>query len=74
MAPRLLVRDAMKGALMAKRQDDMDTPQRSGDRDREEDTTRGTGIEDIRGIARDEDDDFEDADDLDGDDDESEDL
>ena len=74
MAPRLLVRDAMKGALMAKRQDDMDTPQRSGDRDREEDTTRRTGIEDIRGIARDEDDDFEDADDLDGDDDESEDL
>jgi len=75
MAPRLLVRDAMKGALMAKRQDDMDTPQRSGDRDREEDPTRGTGIEDIRGIARDEDDDFEDADDLDeSDDDESEDL
>jgi len=75
MAPRLLVRDATKGALMAKRHDDMDTPQRSGDRDREEDTTRGTGIEDIRGIARDEDDDFEDADDLDeGDDDESEDL
>jgi len=64
----------MKGALMAKRQDDMDTPQRSGDRDREEDTTRGTGIEDIRGIARDEDDDFEDAYELDGDDDESEDL
>ena len=74
MAPRLLVRDETKGAFMAKRQDDMDMPQRS-ERDREEDLTRGTGIEDVRGIARDEDDDFEDADDLDeSDDDESEDL
>jgi len=70
----LLVRDETKGAFMAKRQDDMDMPQRS-ERDREEDMPRGTGIEDVRGIARDEDDDFEDADDLDeGDEDESEDL
>jgi len=71
----LLVRDETKGAFMAKRQDDMDMPQRSGERDRDDDMTRGTGIEDVRGIARDEDDDFEEADDLDeGDDDESEDL
>ena len=60
---------------MAKREDDIHTPQRSGDRDREEDATRGSGTEDIRGIARDEDDDFEDADDLDEvEDDESEDI
>jgi hypothetical protein len=59
---------------MAKRQDDMDLPQR-GEPGGAEDTTRGTGIEDVRGIARDEDDEFEDADDLDeGDEDESEDL
>jgi hypothetical protein len=71
----LLVRDETKGAFMAKRQDDMDMPQRSGERDRDDDMTRGTGIEDVRGIARDEDDDFEEADDLDeSDDDESEDL
>ena len=56
---------------MAKRQDDTDLPQRS-ERDREEDA-RGTGMDDVRGIARDEEDDFEDAD-LDEPEDESEDL
>jgi hypothetical protein len=61
---------------MAKRQDDMDLPQQSGEPGgRLEDSTRGSGIEDIRGIARDEDDEFEDTDDLDeSDEDESEDL
>ena len=57
MAPRLL-RDPQEGRRMAKRQDDTNPPQRD--------------TEDIRGIASDEEDDF-DADDEDEDMDESED-
>jgi hypothetical protein len=60
---------------MAKRQDDLDPPQQGGERGHGEDIGRGSGIEDVRGIAMDEDDDFEDDDDLDEpEDDETEDL
>jgi hypothetical protein len=71
-----LLRDETKGAFMAKRQDDLDPPQAGERSDSIEDTTRGTGTDDLRGIATDEDDDeFDDDDDLDdAEDDDSEDL
>jgi hypothetical protein len=56
---------------MAKRHDDMDLPQQEPG-GRFEDTPRGIGSDEVRGIARDEDDDFDDADDLyDADDDDA---
>jgi hypothetical protein len=62
---------------MAKRQDELNPSHQGGERGgRPEDTPRGSGSEDIRGIASDEEDDeFEDDDDLDeSEEDESEDL
>jgi hypothetical protein len=59
---------------MAKRQDDLEPPQQGGERGHAEDSPRGSGIEDIRGIARDEDDEFEDDDLDEPEDDETEDL
>jgi hypothetical protein len=62
---------------MAKRQDDLDPPQAGELTDSTEDPTRGTGADDLRGIATDEDDEddeFDDDDELDSEDDDSEDL
>jgi len=58
---------------MAKRQDDLEPP-RGGERGRGDDATSGSGVEDIRGIAADEDDEFDDDDLDDADEDDSEDL
>ena len=60
---------------MAKKEEDL-TPSYGGERGRSDDEPRGSGVEDIRGIANDEDDDdFDDDDDLDDvEDDETEDI